>query len=63
MKVNNQEIRNEILKNNLKFWQVGLALGMNDGNFSRLLRLELPIEKKKQILEIIKILKEEQKNE
>ena len=30
MKVNNQEIRNEILKNNLKFWQVGLALGMND---------------------------------
>lgn len=32
------------------------------GNFSRLLRLELPREKKEQILEIIKKLKEENTN-
>lgn len=62
MKINNQEIRAEILNNGLKLWQVGLALGLNDGNFSRLLRKELTKEKKDEIYEIIKILKEEQKN-
>lgn len=62
MKVTNQEIRNQILGNGLKLWQVGAALGMNDGNFSRLLRKELTKEKKEQILEIIKELKEENKN-
>lgn len=30
MQKSNQDIRDIILKNNLKFWQVGLALGMND---------------------------------
>lgn len=29
MKVND-DIKNAIKQNNLKFWQVGLALGMND---------------------------------
>ena len=62
MKINNQEIRAQILNNGLKLWQVGLALGLNDGNFSRLLRKELTKEKKDEIYEIIKILKEEQKN-
>lgn len=59
----NIDIRNSILKNNLKLWQVGLALGLNDGNFSRLLRKELTKEKKDEIYEIIKVLKEEQKSE
>lgn len=62
MKINNQEIRTEIFKNGLKLWQVGLAIGLNDGNFSRLLRKELTKEKKDEIYEIIKVLKEEQKN-
>ncbi len=58
----NIDLRNEISSSNLKLWQVGLALGLNDGNFSRLLRKELTKEKKDEIYEIIKVLKEEQKN-
>lgn len=63
MKNFNQEIRNSILKNNLRYWQVDEKLHINDGNFSRLLRKELTKEKKDEIYEIIKILKEEPKNE
>lgn len=55
-------IRNAILNNNLKFWQIAEKLNMNDGNFSRLLRKELTKEKKEEILKIIEKLKEEQKN-
>ena len=63
MKNFNQEIRNSILKNNLRYWQVAEKLHINDGNFSRLLRKELTKEKKDEIYELIKILKEEPKNE
>ena len=62
MKKFNQEIRNGILKNNLRYWQIAEKLHINDGNFSRLLRKELTKEKKDEIYEIIKVLKEEQKN-
>lgn len=62
MQIKNQEIRNSILKNNLKFWQIAEKLNINDGNFSRLLRKELTKDKKEEILKIIEILKEEQKN-
>ena len=37
-------------------------IGLNDGNFSRLLRQELPKDEKDKVLEIIKNLKEEQKS-
>ena len=62
MQIKNQEIRNSILKNNLKFWQIAEKLNINDGNFSRLLRKELTKDKKEKILKIIEDLKEEQKN-
>lgn len=62
MQIKNQEIRNNILKNNLKFWQIAEKLNINDGNFSRLLRKELTKDKKEEILKIIEDLKEEQKN-
>jgi len=62
MKNFNQEIRNSILKNNLRYWQVAEKLNINDGNFSRLLRKELTKEKKEKILRIIKKLKEEEEN-
>ena len=58
----NQDIKNAIKQTNLKFWQVGMALGMNDGNFSRLLRRELTKEKKEKIFKIIELLKEENSN-
>lgn len=62
MQIKNQEIRNSILKNNLKFWQIAEKLNINDGNFSRLLRKELTKDKKEEILKIIEDLKEEEKN-
>lgn len=55
----NIAIRNAILNNNLKFWQIAEKLNMNDGNFSRLLRKELTKEKKEEILNIIEKLKKE----
>lgn len=62
MQIKNQEIRNCIIKNNLRFWQIADELNINDGNFSRLLRKELTKEKKEEILNIIEQLKEEEKN-
>ena len=59
MLIANQDIREAITENGLKYWQVAQAIGINDGNFSRLLRAELPKEKKKEILKIIKNLSKE----
>jgi hypothetical protein len=49
----NMDIRAEAMRKDIRLWQVADAYGMNDGNFSRLLRKELPDEKKQKILEII----------
>lgn len=57
MQTKNQDIKNFILKNNLKFWQIAEKLNINDGNFSRLLRKELTNEKKDEIFEIVNQLK------
>lgn len=54
----NQDIRTEIKSAGLFFWQIADALGMNDGNFSRKLRHELPGEEKRRIREAIKALRE-----
>lgn len=59
----NKKIREQILINNLKYWQVADKLKINDGNFSRLLRKPLSKEKEEQILKIIEELKEENKND
>lgn len=45
----NQDIRNAIKSNGLKYWQVAAEIGMRDDRFSRILRFELPDEKKKEI--------------
>lgn len=57
MKKFNQEIRDSIFENNLKYWQIAEKLHINDGNFSRLLRRELTKEKKEEILKIIEELR------
>lgn len=49
----NQDIRKEIKDAGLFYYQIAEQLGMNDGNFSRLLRRELPDEKKERIRGII----------
>lgn len=46
-------IREEAKRHSVKLWQIAAKLGKSDSDFSRMLRTELPSEKKKQILEII----------
>ncbi len=53
----NQDIRNEVTNAGLKLWQIAEKLGINDGNFSRMLRKELSDEKKAEIRAIIEELK------
>jgi predicted XRE-type DNA-binding protein len=50
----NNDIRETIKQSALKQWQVAERFGLNEGNFSRLLRRELKPSQKTQILEIIK---------
>lgn len=55
----NNDIRKEIEKSGLKYWQVAERYGISDGNFSRKLRRELPEEEKEKIFKIIgELLKE-----
>lgn len=49
----NTDIRSEIKSAGLYFWQIADALGLNDGNFSRKLRHELPDEEKARIRAIV----------
>lgn len=57
--MNNLDIRKAIETSNFKYWQVANKLGMTDGNFSRMLRIELTKENKERVLNAIKELKEE----
>lgn len=52
----NKEIRDAARGAGVRLWQIAECIGMNDGNFSRKLRRELPDQEKKEILEIIKTL-------
>lgn len=55
----NNDIREAAKKAGIHLWQVAAACGINDGNFSRKLRKELPQEEKQNILEIIDRLSKE----
>ena len=57
----NREIREAAKKAGVHLWQVAEACGINDGNFSRKLRKELPQEEKQTILEIIERLSKEKR--
>lgn len=57
--MHNLDIRKAIEESNFKYWQVANKLGITDGNFSRLLRVELEKTDKNKILNAIKELKEE----
>lgn len=57
--MNNLDIRKAIETSNFKYWQVANKLGMTDGNFSRMLRIELAKENKERVLNAINELKEE----
>lgn len=49
----NKDIREYAEKHNVKLWQIASKLHINDGNFSRKLRAELPEDKKAEIRAII----------
>lgn len=57
----NSLIRETAKQKNVKLWQIADALGMNDGNFSRRLRHELPPEETERILALIDKLAKEAK--
>jgi len=56
----NPDVRSAIKKAGLFQWQVADCFGLHDTNFSRLLRKELPPEKKERIFKIIEELREAQ---
>lgn len=51
--MNNEEIRKTAKKKGVKLWEIAAEYGINDGNFSRKLRHELPEDEKIKILAII----------
>jgi len=53
MKKANLVIRSHAYKSGVYLYEVAAKLGMNDGNFSRLLRFELPEKKKAEVLTLI----------
>ena len=55
----NKGIREAAKKAGIRLWEVAAACGINDGNFSRKLRQELPQEEKEKILAIIDRLAQE----
>ncbi|MFE0296264.1 hypothetical protein [Priestia megaterium] len=59
---NNEDVRNAIKEAKLKQWQVADMYGLSEGNFSRMLRKELPLKKKQKIFAAIKKAKKESRN-
>lgn len=57
----NMDIRNAAKKAGVLLWEVAADYGINDGNFSRKLRQELPEEDKDKILAIIDRLAQEKR--
>lgn len=58
----NEHIKSLIKANNLYFWQVAAEIGLNDGNFSRMLRRELSPDKKLIVEQAIEALCKENEN-
>lgn len=51
--MNNADIRQAAKTAGVRLYQIAAEIGLNDGNFSRRLRRELPDEEKQKIFEII----------
>lgn len=58
----NDDVRRAAAANGVRLWQIAEACGIADTSFSKLLRRELPLEKKQEIFAIIdKIAKQNSK--
>ncbi len=55
----NADIKAAARSAGVKLWRIAEILGINDSNFSRLLRKNLPDSRKQEILAIIDTLKQE----
>ena len=55
----NMDIREAIVKANLKYWQVANKYGISDVMFSKKLRYEMSDTEKQKILDVIKTLESE----
>lgn len=53
MSLCNQDIRTRAKDRGVMLWEIAAEIGVNDGNFSRKLRRELPDNLKKEIYSII----------
>ena len=51
--MNNVDLRTLMMQKSVRGWEVADALNIRDSNFSRLLRKELPEERKQEIRKII----------
>lgn len=51
--VANKDIRDQIQKNRLRYWEVANALGITDTTFSKKLRNEFPEDYKTKITDVI----------
>lgn len=49
----NQEIRDYARRNGVYLWELAARCGINDGNFSRKLRKELPVEERRQLMALV----------
>lgn len=49
----NQDVKNYAKAKGVRLWQIAEVLKINDGNFSRRLRKELPEAQKQEIMKII----------
>ena len=59
----NQDIRDRIRNNGIKYWQVALNYGVNDVTFTKKLRIELKDSEKVKINSIIdKLIKEKKED-
>lgn len=61
--VTNKQIRDAARDAGIRLWQVAERLGINDGNFSRKLRRELPPSEREKVLNIIQELSQEMQEE
>jgi len=59
MKICNNDIRLAAESKGIRLWQIASHLSVNDGNFSRRLRMELPATEKQRIFEIIEEISKE----
>lgn len=59
----NEAIRAAAKERGVRLWQIAERVGMNDGNFSRKLRRELPEEEQQRIIGIIHDIAERKEKE